>query len=71
MKTNERPPRASAGARPRRAERDAEHTRVAVDGSFVTMRGAVRSRAERTAAQGTALAAPGVSAVVNELTVEA
>ncbi len=55
----------------RQAEREAKHIQVAVNGSFVTLRGTVRSWAERTAAQGAALAAPGVSAVVNELTVEA
>lgn len=55
----------------RQAEREAKHIEVAVTGSFVTLRGTVHSWAERSAAQGAALAAPGVSAVVNELTVEA
>lgn len=55
----------------RQAERDARHIEVAVTGSFVTLRGKVRSLAERSAAQGAALSAPGVTAVVNELTVEA
>jgi len=55
----------------RQAERDAKHIEVAVNGSYVTLRGKVRSYAERAAAQGAALSAPGVSAVVNELTVEA
>jgi len=55
----------------RQAERDARHIQVVVNGSFVTLRGKVRSLAERAAAQGAALSAPGVTAVVNELTVEA
>ncbi len=55
----------------RQAERDARHIEVVVSGSFVTLRGKVRSLAERSAAQGAALSAPGVTAVVNELTVEA
>jgi len=55
----------------RQAERDAEHIQVTVTGSVVTLRGKVRSWSEHTAAQGAALAAPGVSAVVNELTVQA
>lgn len=55
----------------RQAERDAKHIEVTVNGSFVTLRGKVRSLAERAAAQGVALSAPGVTAVVNELTVQA
>ena len=55
----------------RQAERDAKHIQVAVNGSVVALRGSVRSWAERAAAQSAALAAPGVSSVVNELTVEA
>jgi len=55
----------------RQAERDARHIQVVVNGSYVTLRGKVRSLAERAAAQGAALSAPGVTAVVNELIVEA
>lgn len=55
----------------RQAERDAKHIQIVVNGSFVTLRGKVHSLAERAAAQGAALSAPGVTAVVNELTVEA
>ena len=55
----------------RQAEREAKHIQVVVDGSFVTLKGKVRSNAERTAAQGAALPAPGVTAVVNELIVQA
>ncbi len=54
----------------RQAEREAKHIQVTVKGSFVTLRGTVRSWAERNAAHGAALAAPGVSVVVNELIVE-
>jgi len=55
----------------RQAEREARHIQVVVDGSFVTLRGKVRSNAQRNAAQGAALSAPGVTAVVNELIVQA
>jgi osmotically-inducible protein OsmY len=42
---------------------------VHVRGSIVTLSGSVASWAERTAAQGAAWSAPGVSLVVNELVV--
>lgn len=54
----------------RQADREAKHIQVTVNGSFVTLRGTVRSWAERNAAHGAALTAPGVSVVVNELTVQ-
>lgn len=55
----------------RHAEREARNIEVTVAGSTVTLRGRVESWAERSAAQGAAWAAPGISAVVNELTVGA
>lgn len=55
----------------RHAEREARNIEVTVAGSTVTLRGRVDSWAERSAAQGAAWAAPGISAVVNELTVGA
>ncbi|WPG40927.1 BON domain-containing protein [Variovorax sp. EBFNA2] len=53
----------------RQADREAKHVAVAVNGSQVTLRGKVHSWAERKAVQGAAWAAPGVSVVVNDLTV--
>ena len=49
--------------------REAEHITVDVDGGVVTLRGTVRSLAEREAAIGVAFSAPGVARVVNELEV--
>ena len=53
----------------RQALREAKRVKVEVDGSTVTLRGAVHSWQERDAAQGVAWSAPGVGNVVNELTV--
>lgn len=54
----------------RQADRDALHIEVLVEGAQVTLRGHVRSWAERRAAQGAAWSAPGVGSVVNNLLVE-
>lgn len=51
------------------AQVDADRISVDADGSDVTLRGEVRSWAERDQAQQTAWSAPGVSNVKNELTV--
>jgi osmotically-inducible protein OsmY len=51
------------------ADADARHIQVEVNGSDVTLRGEVRSWAERNQAQQSAWAAPGVILVTNELTV--
>lgn len=53
----------------RQADDDARHIAVTVNGAEVTLRGKVRSWAERAAAQGAAWSAPGVTKVVNELVV--
>jgi osmotically-inducible protein OsmY len=53
----------------RQAERETKHIAVEIDGATVTLRGQVHSWHEREAAQGVAWAAPGVRAVVNELTI--
>lgn len=53
----------------RNAQVDANHITVSAHGAEVTLRGEVRSWAERDQAQGTAWSAPGVANVVNELTV--
>jgi len=55
----------------RQADREARHIQVLVDGAQVTLRGTVKSWAERRAAQGAAWSAPGVAKVVNNLLVEA
>jgi osmotically-inducible protein OsmY len=55
----------------RQADREARHIEVLVNGSQVTLRGVVRSWAERRAAQGAAWSAPGVALVVNNLLIEA
>ena len=54
----------------RHAQREAKHIEINVHGGVVTLRGKVGSWAERSAAFGAAWAAPGVTSVVNELTVE-
>ena len=51
----------------RQAIREAQHIRIAVDGTTVTLSGRVHSWHEREAAQGVAWSAPGVRAVINEL----
>ncbi|MDM0107736.1 BON domain-containing protein [Variovorax sp. J22R24] len=55
----------------RQADREARHIEVIVNGAQVTLRGTVRSWAERRAAQGAAWSAPGVAMVVNNLLIEA
>jgi len=54
----------------RQAERAAKSVKISIDGSTVTLRGSVHSWAERAAVQGAAWSAPGVSTVLNELTVD-
>lgn len=58
------------GALTRHAEREARHIEVDVKGSVVVLRGKVDSWAERSAAFGAAWSAPGVTSVVNEITVQ-
>ncbi len=53
----------------RLADVDAHKITVEAAGSEITLRGEVRSWAERDQAQSTAWAAPGVTQVANELTV--
>jgi osmotically-inducible protein OsmY len=55
----------------REAAIDAQHIDVQVNGSEVTLSGRVRSWAERHAAEKAAWSVPGVTAVRNDLTVEA
>jgi osmotically-inducible protein OsmY len=55
----------------RQAVREARRIEVAMDGSVVTLKGHVHSWAERSAAEGATWAAPGVSKVNNQLTVQA
>lgn len=54
----------------RQAEREARRVEITVEGSQVTLHGTVHSWAERTAVQGAAWSAPGVTSVVNNLVVE-
>ncbi len=53
----------------RHAEREAKNIEVIVNGSVLTLRGKVDSLAERAAVFGAAWSAPGVSSIVNEITV--
>lgn len=55
----------------RQVAREVRRIDVTVDGSKVTMTGRVHSWAERNAAEGATWSAPGVSHVINLLTVEA
>lgn len=57
------------GALARQAEREAKGIEVIVSGHAVTLKGQVHSWAERSAAQGAAWSAPGITRVVNELRV--
>ena len=58
-----------ADALKRQVEREIKNIDIKVDGSTVTLRGRVNSWHERDAAGGAAWAAPGVLAVVNELSI--
>ena len=53
----------------RHAQHEAKHIEVMVSGSVVKLRGQVDSLAERSAVFGAAWSAPGVSTVVNEISV--
>jgi osmotically-inducible protein OsmY len=53
----------------RHAEREARHIVVDVSGATVTLKGRVDSWPERSAAEGACWAAPGITRVVNDLTV--
>lgn len=55
----------------RQAVREAKRIEISMDGSVVTLRGHVHSWAERSAAEGATWSAPGVSRVINQLTIEA
>jgi osmotically-inducible protein OsmY len=57
------------GALERQADREAKNIEVIVSGHSVTLKGQVHSWAERTAAQGAAWSAPGITSVVNQLRV--
>lgn len=54
----------------RSAEVDAKRIRVEVEGSIAVLKGTVRSHLERRAAERTALAAPGITAVENRIVVD-
>jgi osmotically-inducible protein OsmY len=51
----------------RNAETDAHHITVEVHGHAATLKGQVRSFAEKLAAERTALSAPGIASVANEI----
>jgi osmotically-inducible protein OsmY len=53
----------------RQVQREVDDISVDVSGSIITLRGRVNSWHERDAAQGAAYSAPGVRAVVNELSI--
>jgi osmotically-inducible protein OsmY len=55
----------------RQAMREARRIEIVMDGNVATLRGHVHSWAERNAAEGATWAAPGVSRVNNQLTVQA
>jgi osmotically-inducible protein OsmY len=57
------------GALERQADREAKNIEVTVSGHSVTLKGQVHSWAERTAAQGAAWSAQGITSVINELRV--
>jgi osmotically-inducible protein OsmY len=57
------------GALERQADREAKNIEVIVSGHTATLKGQVHSWAERTAAQGAAWSAPGITSVINELRV--
>ena len=52
----------------RQALREADRIKIEIDGGVVTLRGTVHSNAERSAAHGSAWSAPGVTRVVDHLT---
>lgn len=54
----------------RQAAREARHIDVSVNGSVVTLTGKLHSSAEKAAAVGTTWSSPGVTRVVDKLTVE-
>lgn len=54
----------------RQAVREAKHMNISVNGSVVTLTGKLHSLAEKNAAVGTTWSAPGVTMVVDELTVD-
>jgi osmotically-inducible protein OsmY len=58
-----------AEALKRQVEREVDRMDIQVDGSTVTLRGRVNSWYERDAATGTAWSAPGVRAVINDLSI--
>jgi len=73
LKMNAAPGNISARIRDalaRQAEREAKGIEVTISGSVVTLRGRVHSWAERAAAQGAAWSAPGITQVINQLSVE-
>lgn len=55
----------------RQAVREAHHVQVSVSGRTVTLKGKVHSWPEKSAAQGAAWSAPGITSVINHLEVDA